>query len=170
MVFHYVKILQNGVWGKTGWGSLPLHFFSVYIDDIVKFFVAQRIGCYVSQACACIYLYADDILLLAPSVDCLQKLFTLCKTELNILGLKINESKTVCMRIGPRYQNSCANLITAVNKELQWVDEIRYLGVYLVSSFKFKCSFDNAKKYFYRSFNAVFGRLGGKASRKKYSP
>ena len=70
----------------------------------------------------------------------------------------------VCMRIGPRYQNSCAKLITADNKELQWVDEIRYLGIYLVSSFKFKCSFDNAKKSFYRSFNAVYGRVGGKAS------
>jgi hypothetical protein len=123
------------VWGKTEWGSLP-HFFYVYIDEIVKIVVAQRISCYVSQACVCIYLYADDILLLAPSVDCLQKLFTLCETELNILGLKINESKTVCMRIGPRYQNSCANLITADNKELQWVDETRYLGIYLVSSLK----------------------------------
>jgi len=40
------------------------------------------------------------------------------------------------------------------------VKELRYLGVYLVSSSKFKCNFSYAKKAFYRSFNAIFGRVG----------
>jgi len=30
---------------------------------------------------------------------------------------------------------------------------------YLVSSSKFKCNFSYAKKAFYRSFNAIFGRV-----------
>ena len=41
---------------------------------------------------------------------------------------------------------------------------IRYLGVYIENSHKFTCNFDIAKRSFYRSFNAVFGKIGGIAS------
>jgi len=68
------------------------------------------------------------------------------------------------MRIGPRYQSYCVNILTLSSKELRWVTSIRYLGIYIVSSCKFKCGFDNAKKSFYRSFNAIYGRLGRSAS------
>jgi len=34
------------------------------------------------------------------------------------------------------------------------------MGVYLVSSSKFKCNYAYAKKAFYCSFNAIFGRVG----------
>ena len=47
---------------------------------------------------------------------------------------------------------------------MEWVHEIRYLGVYFVSGSRFKCSFSNAKKSFYRSFNAIYGRIGRAAS------
>ena len=40
----------------------------------------------------------------------------------------------------------------------------RYLGVYFVSGHTFKCTFENAKRQFYRSFNAVFGMVGRRAS------
>lgn len=61
-------------------------------------------------------------LLLALSVECLQK-----------YGSSLY-AKTVCMRIGPRYQYSCAKLTTVDNKQLQWVDKVRYLGIYTVSA------------------------------------
>jgi len=43
---------------------------------------------------------------------------------------------------------------------LDWVNELRYLGVYVVSSSKFKCNYVYAKKAFYRSFNVIFGHVG----------
>ena len=114
--------------------------------------------------CVCIILYADDILLLSPSVESLQKLFLCCERELISLGFRINERKTICMRIGPRYQVKCANIVTAAGAKLEWVQELRYLGVYFVASSKFKCSYDSAKKSFYRSFNAIYGHVGKSAS------
>ena len=41
---------------------------------------------------------------------------------------------------------------------------IRYLGVFIVRSRLFKCSLDHAKKSFYRSANAIFGKVGRLAS------
>ena len=139
-------------------------FFALYIDDIVKSINAQEIGCFIRHVSVSIILYADDILLLTPSVAGLQKLLLLCEAELQLLGLKINDKKTVCMRIGPHYQASCGGIVTLNGRVLEWVHEIRYLGVYLVSSSTFKCSFSNAKKSFYRSFNAIYGRIGRAAS------
>jgi len=49
-------------------------------------------------------LYADDILLLTPSVEGLQHLLTVRETAINSLGLDLNYRKSVCMRIGPRYK------------------------------------------------------------------
>ena len=40
----------------------------------------------------------------------------------------------------------------------------RYLGVFIVRSRSFKCSLDHAKKSFYRSANAIFGKVGRFAS------
>jgi len=47
---------------------------------------------------------------------------------------------------------------TLDGQELPWVDEIRYLGVYIV------CSVDNAKRYFYRTSSGIFAKVGRLAS------
>lgn len=145
-------------------GVLSPQFFALFIDGVVKAVSSQRNGCYVHNVSVSIILYADDILLLAPSINTLQTLFSFCEAELHALGMTINERKSVCMRIGPRYQASCASIVTSAGKSLEWVSELRYLGVYFISACKFKCCFDNAKKSFYRSFNAIFGRVGRAAS------
>ena len=41
---------------------------------------------------------------------------------------------------------------------------IKYLGVNIIASSGFACSLDNAKRNFYRAFNAVYGKVGGIAS------
>jgi len=84
-------------------GALSAHLFAVYIDDVIKAVHLHRNGCYKSQVFVGIILYADDILLLSPSVEGLQHLLTACETAINSLGLYLNYRKSVCMRIGPRY-------------------------------------------------------------------
>jgi len=37
---------------------------------------------------------------------------------------------------------------------------LRYLGIYIVNSRLFKCNLHYAKRNFYRSANAIFGRIG----------
>jgi len=68
------------------------------------------------------------------------------------------------MCVGPRHSVCCANVSTINGNLLGWVKEFRYLGVYLVSSSNFKRNYAYAKKAFYRSFNAIFGRVDRLAS------
>jgi hypothetical protein len=112
----------------------------------------------------CIFLYADDIVLLSPSVSALQEMIFICECELKWLDMALNPRKSVCIRFGPRYDKPCASLIVTDGQPLLWVSSCRYLGVYLTSSAHFKCSYDNAKKAYYRAFNSIFGKVGRHAS------
>jgi len=40
----------------------------------------------------------------------------------------------------------------------------RYFMVFIEAASSFKCSLDNTKRSFYRSFNSIFGRVGRVAS------
>ena len=41
----------------------------------------------------------------------------------------------------------------------RYLDEIRYLGVFIVRNRRFKCSLVNSKRSFYRSVNAILGKV-----------
>ena len=44
------------------------------------------------------FLYADHVILLAPSVQALQSLVDLCASELEFRDMAINVGKSACMR------------------------------------------------------------------------
>ena len=75
----------------------------------------------------------------------------------------INVKKSACIRFGLRYKNTCANVVAA-GVNIDWVISTTYLGVYFESFVRFKCSFFKNKAGFYRSFNAIFGKIGRCAS------
>jgi len=70
------------------------------------------------------------------------------------------------MLIGPRFNVSCSDIVSSNGSALQWVDSIRYLGIYVVNARQFKCRYDHATASFYRTFNAVFGKIGRSCSEK----
>ena len=85
----------------------------------------------------------------------LRKLFPLVSAVISNLGLyaKLNYHGSICALtlinphasfFGQRFDIECANLITDSGDELKWVEECRYLGVYLVSARRFKCGWHNA--------------------------
>ena len=118
----------------------------------------------MSFQCTSIFLYADDILLVAPSVHMLQEMLNCYETELMWLDMRINANKSACIRFGTRYDTDCFQIVTANVDIIEWVKSILYLGVYFVSGRFFKCNRDHAKSSYYRSFNAIFGRIGRFAS------
>ena len=111
--------------------------FAVYINDIAELFNFQH-GVHV-------VVYADDIMLVTFSVSVLQKTLEVCQRELENLDMVINAKKTFCFRVGRRTSVICANIVTLNRIALQWSDELRYFGVYIVRSFRFKISLDKPK-------------------------
>lgn len=145
-------------------GVLSPSLFSIYIDSLVDKVIACKLGCHVSCISVSILLYADDIVLLSPTVTGLQELFQVCESELNALDMKINAQKTICVRFGPAFGATCGNLITSNNSLIRWVNSCRYLGIYFVSGRVLRCSYDEAKCKFFRAFNSILSKIGRFAS------
>ena len=108
--------------------------------------------------------YADDILLIAPTVTGLQTMLNACKIELARLDMAINPRKSVCVRIGSDWKTTPANTSTHDGTKIAWQQHCRYLGIHIVAWQVFSCSLDYAKRSFYRAFNAVYCKVGGVAS------
>jgi len=159
--FSMFFVLKCGI--RQG-GVLSPYLFAVFIDDIVESIRRSTIGCHINLVCTSIFLYADDIILLAPSIDALQSMILLCEHELTTLDMALNVKKSVCWRIGPRFNVECVNVHTLNGNILAWVESCRYLGITILASRQFKCSFSSAKKSLYRSFNAIYGKIGSSAS------
>ena len=118
----------------------------------------------MSLQCTSISLYADDILLVAPSVQMLQEMLNCCETEIMWLDMRINANKIGFYQIQSSYDTDCFQIVTANGNIIEWANSIRYLGFYFVSVLFFKCNWDHAKSSYYRSFNDIFGRIGRFAS------
>jgi len=128
---------------------LSPYLFAVYINDVDL----SCIGCHV-------IMYADDIILIASSITELENLLHKCEHELQWLDMSINFKKSCCLRIGQRFNVKCASITSLNGQSLPWVNEMKYLGVHVVSSKSFKCSLHEAKRSFYRSANEIFGKIG----------
>ena len=68
------------------------------------------------------------------------------------------------MGIGPRFDFKCCSVVTMSGHSLPWTKELKYLGIIIVNARTFRCSFDHAKRAYYRSLNVIFGRIGRSAS------
>jgi len=49
--------------------------------------------------------------------------------------------------------------ISSNGRNLTWIAELRYIGIYYVKSRTLKCSVDAAKRGFYRAVNSIFGNV-----------
>jgi hypothetical protein len=153
--------LQCGV--RQG-GVLSPYLFSVFINDIFDAARNTRCGCHFGSLDFNILMYADDIILIAPSVTALQQLCLQVEQYLLSCDMLLNAKKSVCLRIGPRYKDFCQPIITAAGDSIEWATNIRYLGVQIVSGKTFSISLSENVKSFYRSFNSITNQLKNKAS------
>ena len=152
------------VCGVRQGGVLSPVLFSIYIDVLVHEVIKANTGCYISSICVSIFLFADDILLISPTITGLQSLLNVCESELDKLDMRVNTDKSKCIRFGHRYKEPCAELTSNHGGTLSWVSSCRYLGIYFASARNFKCSFDNAKSKFFRAFNALYSKVARSAS------
>jgi len=79
----------------------------------------------------------------------------MCEVEPDWLDMRINATKSCCLRVGPRFDLLCARITTSDGSSLPRVNETRYLGTYIVAGRALMCSFTHAKRFIHRSINAI---------------
>jgi hypothetical protein len=71
------------------------------------------------------------------------------------LDVIFNANKSKLFSVGPSYNSQHCNLVLG-SESIQWVKELKYLGLFFISDRKFKIDISVAIKRFYASANAIF--------------
>jgi len=67
-------------------------YFSIFIDDLILKAKKSNVGprCYLSISCVSLVLFAEDILLLLPTIASSQIVFNTCECEPDELDMRVN--------------------------------------------------------------------------------
>ena len=125
--------IRNGV--RQG-GILSPMLFNLYVDGLSRSLNSLNIGCKIGPRLVNHLAYADDLVLICPSVKGLQRLVDVCQEYGDCNDITYNCKKTVCMRILPKQLKLINNSeIKLYDKNLEFVDICKYLGFYMNRSF-----------------------------------
>ena len=140
-------------------GILSPLLFSAFIDGLLIDLEKSKLGCNLNGICLNSLLYADDLLLLSPTISDLQLLVERANSILNDLDLQINFNKSCCLRVGTRFSKNCG-LLKINNEPLVWVQEAKYLGLTISASSHFRCNWRPVKRQFFSAVNRILASLG----------
>ena len=144
-------------------GLLSPLLFSVYMDVLINRLRKSGLGCKLMQQYFGCILYADDILLMSHSINAMRMMLIICQQFALDFDVKFNTMKSMVMRVGERYGIDCAPL-TLDGCNLQYVQSLKYLGVYITANKHFRCCVKNSRMKFYRIFNAIYSKSKGSNS------
>ena len=149
--------MTNGV--RQG-GILSPFLFQIYIDGLIDKVVSSGIGCRMGYYMSNIIAYADDIVILAPSVTALQYLIDLCYQEACGLKLNFNRNKSICIRFSFNSISTDLKKRFSLGKELlENVNEIRYLGFMITYNLCNKIDIIRERNRFYGNFNCILRKF-----------
>ena len=127
--------IGNGV--KQG-AILSAVLYCVYTNGLFEKLRKLKIGCHVNQTFVGVVGYADDLLLLSPSIDGLQEMLKVCEQYAESHNLKFStngnpqKSKTKCMAFLLKDRN--LRNLTLCNNPLPWVKNGKHLGMRIDNS------------------------------------
>ena len=109
-------------------GILSPILFNVYMDDLIDNLKQNGFGCHIGNVFAGCIMYADDLLILSPSVGALQNMLDTCSTYGLNHNIMFNAAKTVCVAVG--YMRSVYRTCMIINSQpIPWMEQFKYLGV-----------------------------------------
>jgi len=141
--------------GTKQGGILSPDFFSLYIDDLASLLKASGFGCHVINICIACIFFADDIVLLSPSIHGLRELINICVSYCGTFCLDFNVKKSKIMVIGEKLSVGEFSELTLNNVSLAYVTEFKYLGVTLVAGKNISFSATPDIRSFYRASNSI---------------
>ncbi len=133
--------------------------FSIFIDDILSKLESSDCGCYINNVCLNSMMYADDLLLLAISVQDMLKLLEVCREELMLIDMKLNVDKSSAIRVGGGWNRPIPPL-TFGDKKIPWKAEITYLGMTILAASHFTLCLHRAKIKYFQCLNSILGKIG----------
>lgn len=118
--------LECGV--RQGGLSSP-RLFNLYINQLIGELSSTRVGCHIDDVCMNNISYADDMVLLSPSIGALRTLVAICESYAVAHGLRYNVTKSELMMFKARDINySDVPNVSLCGAPLTFVNKFKYLG------------------------------------------
>ena len=118
--------LSNGV--KQG-GILSPYLFSLYLEPLIDNLTRSGIGCRMGNVMCNIFVYADDVVLLAPSVKALQNLTRICDLYSRDFNLSFNGDKSEIIIFDNNKNINCNINVYLNTKRLKITTNFCHLGI-----------------------------------------
>ena len=144
---------------------LSPYFFGVYLDKLLVRLRELKLGCCVAGVWMGACAFADDIALLAPGRQVLQKMISECE----IYGIENNlvfstdpvpsKSKTKCLVFHGKRKTKYPEPVYLNGKALPWVDRVQHLGHTLHESISMDFDTTRAKTSFMSRANDLRDKL-----------
>ena len=109
-------------------GILSPLLFKLYVDDVLRDITDSGVGCRLGILRINVLAYADDLVLLADTLNHLRFLYELLKTKLCDKYLKINQNKSKCMIFKKSGRKENIQNISLGAHTFEVVTQYKYLG------------------------------------------
>ena len=120
--------IPNGL--KQGCVVSPT-FFKIYINDLVTDINNHEAGITIDNRNISMLMFADDIVLLAPTEDKLQEMLDIVNNWCSKWRLTLNGTKTEIIHYRHKSKERSAFQFKCGELNLQYTDKYKYLGVWL---------------------------------------
>ena len=150
---------NNGV--RQGSCLSPL-LFGLYIDKAINKIKTQPYGLYWNNAWLNILAFADDIILLAPTLSGLQHLLDVLIQEFDLLQIRINVTKTKCMVFpahSKRWSLPRESSLMIGDQTLERVEVFKYLGILLQCDRSSSSELEKQRRKLFRKSYAVINKF-----------
>jgi hypothetical protein len=144
-------LVSNGV--RQG-GVLSPSLFNVYMDDLSSTLNGLNVGPLINSCMVNHLMYADDIVILSPSIRGMQVLLSHCDLFANCNDIKFNVKKSKCMQfLPPEMKKNSEVTLTLASSRLNFVSSHSYLGVIISSDDSDDMSIEKQRKNLYARGN-----------------
>ena len=116
--------VSNGV--KQG-GVLSPTLYSVYVDGLLDLLKNSGMGCRIGNVYTGSISYADDLMLLSPSVQGLDRMIALCENYAKKFSIIFNGKKSKVMLFSKKSCKSLPDVIVS-GERVEYVTSMNYLG------------------------------------------
>ena len=135
---------------------LSPYFFAIYIDDLPKERNKIKVGCFVGKSLVNHSLFADDLCCFCPSIHGLQRIIDVCHSYVSSHNIIFNCQKTLGLFFASsNFRLNVKPNVVLGDFKIQFVNEIKYLGVFLNSKLCDDDDINRQVRYLYGTANRL---------------